>query len=67
MELSLGIIEFMVILCFIISLFSYGIGRRVGLREGHALGKVSKQLDLKEEYYSSGCCPLCTSNRQESS
>lgn len=42
-----------------IFLFGYGLGRRIGKKEGYSEGTAYAPISLKQYYFQNGECPIC--------
>ncbi|KAB3527249.1 hypothetical protein [Alkaliphilus serpentinus] len=54
---------YIIILSLFTLLLGYGIGRRIGLKEGYKKATVELPFILKEKLYENNICPIC--NRRE--
>lgn len=50
-----------VVMIALFALFAYGVGRRIGYRQGRLHGAAEAPLRLRARALDDGCCPLCGS------
>lgn len=53
------------LLAMVALLLAYGIGRRVGLKEGQSFGKASAMVDIRAESLKKDYCVICLQQNQK--